>query len=348
MTLLLHCGYHKTASSYLQSCFASHRELLAKHGIHYPDDPRQKDAAKGIPTAGNGAVLCQALLKQNVDDCRQLLRRYFAKAKEKGANKVLLSAEGFFTYFSRYEGAKLLMESAKLEGFQTIRAFIFFRPPVEHAVSVYCHRAASGKLPPFVQWLETGFETPKWMDQFADHFGSTSIDWQVRLFQPKIDNIVKVLFSDWMHIQDELDLSALPSQVNVSITMGEAELVSEFNQKHPGCGRYVSAALKTVPAKAKADESDLKKRTVRQAAAYFQRHHSVMEKINRLLPPNQQLSIPEVQEEEAKTLRPVFSPAQVIASGEGLEDFKNSRTLQGRFGRFLNRTFKPLSQRLPA
>jgi hypothetical protein len=36
-TIILHCGIHKTGSSYLQTILASNRDVLAAHSIHYPD-----------------------------------------------------------------------------------------------------------------------------------------------------------------------------------------------------------------------------------------------------------------------------------------------------------------------
>jgi hypothetical protein len=103
MTLYLHCGYHKTASSYLQSCFASKKALLAKHGIFYPDDPRQVDSARGIPTAGNGAELAQALLALNSRRALEMLKDYARHARCMGLGAVLLSTEGFFSSFAREE-----------------------------------------------------------------------------------------------------------------------------------------------------------------------------------------------------------------------------------------------------
>ncbi|MGX7872041.1 hypothetical protein ACVDG5_003295 [Mesorhizobium sp. ORM6] len=35
--IILHCGIHKTGSSYLQNMLASNRNILADHSIHYPD-----------------------------------------------------------------------------------------------------------------------------------------------------------------------------------------------------------------------------------------------------------------------------------------------------------------------
>lgn len=35
--MILHCGVHKTGSSYLQTLLASNRDILAAHSIHYPD-----------------------------------------------------------------------------------------------------------------------------------------------------------------------------------------------------------------------------------------------------------------------------------------------------------------------
>jgi hypothetical protein len=120
MTLYLHCGYHKTASSYLQSCFASKKALLAKHGMFYPD------SARGIPTAGNGAELAQALLALNSRRALEMLKDYARHARCMGLGAVLLSTEGFFSSFAREESLAMFANLALQSGFQNVNAILFF------------------------------------------------------------------------------------------------------------------------------------------------------------------------------------------------------------------------------
>lgn len=347
MTLLLHCGYHKTASSYLQTCFARNRPLLKQHGIHYPNDPRQQQAALGIPTAGNGAVLYDALVRGDESKTHHYLRRYLAEAKTLGHHSLLLSTESFFVTFAEPAARSLLLQAAKEEGVRVIRALLFFRNPVDHAISVYCHRAASGKLPPFALWLEEEFATPNRMNSFADNFRLGGVDWHLRRFQPRIDSIAQVAFSDWLRISAALDLSGMQAPVNVSISIAESALLREFHALFPGCARYLSRRLKMLPRELKANESPLRGLYEREAAAYFQRHRAMIEKINRLLPPDQPLELPPVEEPLEEKVPPnTFSNAQMLACANGLLDFRQSRTLGGRFKRLLQRSRRALGWRI--
>ena len=344
MTLLLHCGYHKTASSYLQTCFARNRQLLNQHGIHYPNAPRQKQAALGIPTAGNGAELYDALAMGDGNKTRRYLRRYLAEAENLGHHSLLLSTESFFVTFADPAARSLLLQAAHEEGVRGIRALLFFRDPVDHAISVYCHRAASGKVPPFAHWLEERFATPKRMDSFADNFQLGGVDWFLRRFQPRIDSISQVAFSDWLRIPGALDLSSVRATVNVSISIAESELLREFHAQFPGCARYLSHRLKMLPRELKADDSQLRRLYERDAAAYFQRHRAVIEKINRLLPPDQPLELGPVAPGEENAPPNTFSNAQLVACANGLLDFRESRTLGGRFKRFMHRSCRDLGR----
>lgn len=339
MTLLLHCGYHKTASSYFQACFARGNGLLLKNGIHHPDDPLQEKVAKGKPTAGNGDPLCQALLKLDEEKSRKLLRRYFKEAQERGAKSVLLSTEGYFTCFANRAIVDLFMKLVKAEGFQSTRALIFFRDPVDHAISVYCHRAPSGKLPAFSNWLEKNFETPLRMDAFATHLNVMPVEWQIRKFQPKVKDIATVCFTDWLKIPEAKELSKQTPEVNVSLSISECELIRDCQRSFPGSGRYVGRSLKEVDRKLKPGETALRKSYEHQAAGYFQRHQAILEKINLLLPPDEQLSLTLVSgDADAPAPAPVFASAQVVACAEGILAYKRSRTAGGRLRRYLNRT----------
>lgn len=337
MILHLHCGFHKTGSSYLQSCFASQKEMLGKHRIFYPDDPRQSDAAMGRPTAGNGALVADALLKSDPERCRSLLKRYAAQAKAASATAVLLSTEGFFSAFSREQGLKMLVELAREAGFKVIRALTFFRDPVEHVISVYCHRAASGKLPAFKEWLENRFETPGLMRSFAGHHARFPVEWQFHRFQPMVRDITTVAFADWLQIAEKPDLSKLPQQVNVSISISEAEVLRLFHARFPDCGRHLSECLKTLKKSQKADETELRRHYEDVAVRWFQNHRDTIDAINQLLTPDQPLRLSTPSDEPVPMPAPLLSASQTLACAQGLIQHRRSRSPLSRLKRFFRR-----------
>jgi hypothetical protein len=224
-------------------------------------------------------------------------------------------------------------------GFQNVNAILFFRDPVEHAISVYCHRAASGKVPGFEEWIETRFETPALMRSFARHCWSAPIKWQFERFQPKIEKIETVAFVRWLGITEAIEFSNLPVQVNVSINVDECELVRAFQARHPGCGRYISDAIKALCRGRQDEASFLRQDHELIAAAFFKRHLDVLDAVNRLLPVNQKLVLTERSRTISLSSASLFTIEQSVACAQGLLDFRKSRTLRSRFSRFIRRAW---------
>lgn len=96
--LILHIGGGKTGSSYLQYCFATHRDALARLGVHYPDDATLAQARDAIPTSGNGVTLGR-LLASDVADARDnihaLIERALIETAPQAADRpdILISSE---------------------------------------------------------------------------------------------------------------------------------------------------------------------------------------------------------------------------------------------------------------
>jgi hypothetical protein len=91
--LILHIGDGKTGSSFLQHCFAAHRQALAGMGVHYPDDGSISKAAQGLPTAGNAKELGR-LLNRPLEEVEHELEAYLAPLfQAANGGDVLVSSE---------------------------------------------------------------------------------------------------------------------------------------------------------------------------------------------------------------------------------------------------------------
>lgn len=161
--LVLHIGAHKTATSYLQRLFHRNRELLAKHGIIYPDvGPNRAHHilvtpwidVPEIPASYYGRRnLSQWLRSEKIFD--SFFERIIAKhAGQKGT--VFLSAE----VFSRAEPQCVDMRdlAQRLKAFEDVRIVYTVRHQVEYIQSIWLQLAKNNKAPRFDEFLKAALE----------------------------------------------------------------------------------------------------------------------------------------------------------------------------------------------
>lgn len=82
MKLYLHCGYHKTGSSFLQTLFARNRKLLEDHGFFFPEGNKDEDMLKGNISAGNGWLLSEYLKNKEQAEVTEYLKKDLKKPKK--------------------------------------------------------------------------------------------------------------------------------------------------------------------------------------------------------------------------------------------------------------------------
>ncbi|CAH7382867.1 hypothetical protein VCHA54P489_80172 [Vibrio chagasii] len=94
MKLLLHIGFHKTGTTFLQSTFQNNRELLEKKGLYYPSHGSFSNS-KGEAISGHDKLVEGAILGKGV---KELL-----PDMDKPISSVMLSAENLTHPFSPYK-----------------------------------------------------------------------------------------------------------------------------------------------------------------------------------------------------------------------------------------------------
>lgn len=130
--VLLHCGLHKTGTSYLQQVFRENSALLARHGIHYPIGPNAY-----IQRTGNHSVIA-ANYQQGIDVTAHFQSHV---TMESDAPCLLISGEEF---------SRLLLRNSFLEEFLRATSdaevkFVFYLRRQDHLrESVYAQSVKNG------------------------------------------------------------------------------------------------------------------------------------------------------------------------------------------------------------
>ncbi|WP_157014694.1 hypothetical protein [Mesorhizobium xinjiangense] len=128
--IIIHCGLHKTGTSYLQQMFFANRVALARHSIHYPSFKSPAgDIYEGnhsVTVAGiNKSLQVEATLSRSLD-------------LESDCDCLLISGEGFL----KIENHSAFLESLRRSAPNARIQLIFYLRRFDHLIEgVYIQRA---------------------------------------------------------------------------------------------------------------------------------------------------------------------------------------------------------------
>jgi hypothetical protein len=342
MKLFLHCGYHKTGSSFLQSLFALNREVLVENGIWFPYSEREDDMLAGRISPGNATGLLEALNKGEPEGTLNFLAKCADEAKKRECSIVLLSAEGLFHSFGKEGSLENLAASAAKAGFDNIHGLVYFRDPVQHALSVYKHRGKRGTLPAFEDWINDGYETPGLQEKFLEAKDRYPIQWSVRKYHKDSEFMARSAFKEWLNIP----VPELPEDdsVNPSLTLTEIELLRTIYETIPQIIPILSDELKKIPLNERKGDRGFERYSESKAAGRLFVRKNLFEKLNRIMPENESLIL-EVPDKDDTVVKPVglsLTPAQVLVLARSSEIFYRSK----RFPNRLSDTARKVVRRL--
>lgn len=287
-TLNLHCGYHKTGSSYLQSILAANRAFLQAHGVFYPAHASDHRAARGQATAGNGQEFALALREMNEAKVAATVQQLAEDCRAGSAQMALMSAEALFhTFGLRPEALHLLSAHARQSGFERTRLLLFVREPAAHALSVYRHRAKGKYLDHPEEWVESGYETLNLMGNFLDELQSVEgLDCTMRRYGDQ-QILNSAFFEDWLQVPVP---PAKPNgRVRESLRLSEVLAIQAMEQVHPGSALDLAVALQALEATERADDVDLLQATTCRVARRMNKWSDQISRIDDRLPSSDRL-----------------------------------------------------------
>jgi len=319
MKLFLHCGYHKTGSSFLQTLFSRNRDYLQKNGYHFPVASREYDMQSGNVSPGNGPELAAALKHNNSRESSELIAGYVADAQKKGCGAVLLSSENFFHAFEKQHALECLTKVCKENHITEILALLYLRDPVSHALSTYKHRAKKGRIPDFTEWLRNEYETTRLTERFMEYKDQFPVEWTCRKYRSDSLHMAKSAFADWL----ALETPEIPEddRVNTSLTLSELMTIQTLNENRPGLIPFVQQAFAEIPAGKKGNDVELSRWFNSIAYSVLSDHSGLITKVNDMLPDDEPLTLQPVEAETGSSVHNeiVLSKTQVKAFTEALE-----------------------------
>lgn len=245
MKLFLHAGLNKTGTSYLQRLFQANQAHLAKNRISY---------FEGQDISGNAGKLSYALRARETKALRDTLKRHRAAGDRLGCDTVLMSSELMYHDFILPEQRAELLTQIDAAGFEPPHILLFFREPVSHSISTYCHRSGIRDLGSFQDWVTTKYEFPRELRHFMATVDSTP---EVKLYLRPYGR--KTLVADtcaWLGITDLPQ--ALHGDVNSSVNVGEAALLNWLRGVNPQAAARLRAGLKVLPNEVKSQDTKIR------------------------------------------------------------------------------------------
>lgn len=231
--LLIHAGGGKTGSCALQSFFALNADLLATHGIDYPDEGNNAYAAGGGETAGNSHLAAVDLLQHGIQldpeaspgHFRNLLDRVAASQ----APRVLISSE---TWDAIPAGFLARMIELFAERDTTVTFISYVRSLAEQLVSAWLQLVRMGVcLDDFHTFCENA-STASFGYALSRKFPDLPTDHGTRLLVKSYDHCRSRLCADFTEDVLGIDAGACQfheKEVNLSLGWPEADLVRSSN-----------------------------------------------------------------------------------------------------------------------
>jgi hypothetical protein len=204
--IILHIGTHKTGTSAVQYFLQLNREVLAKKGIHYACFARSKNANGLGPLVAKGHSV----------PVREFVARHAEEAHQKGANRILISAESLFamsTFFHKLNGRcsdYWKLESAAIDLFRgvmpqdtPIKLIVFFRRQDTFLESIYCQMLSEDRK--FTMNIKEFYVFMREALDYHEHLSMWSTvfpDFTVRTYEEASKNVVDFFLRTALEVND--------------------------------------------------------------------------------------------------------------------------------------------------
>lgn len=294
MKLYLHCGYHKTGSSFLQTVFAQKKDFLINNGIFFPVAREGRNMLEAKISPGNGIKLVYSLRENDEHETLRLLEGWIKDADSEKCSSLLISAEGLFHTFSKDGTIKLLYDISLKLGIEDIKFLLFFRDPIKHAFSVYKHRGKHGKITDFKNWIKNDYETLNLTREFLNNYYDYKIDWHLRKYTSDSSLLIEIVFKEWLELSPPEIVEE--KRVNASLTLSEILVLSEARRlvSHYSI-REIYDSLIRLPNSEKANDAILKKYYSEVVYNALIGYNEVINDVNSVLPAKEKLEFKSVE-----------------------------------------------------
>lgn len=251
--LFLHIGTEKTGSSYIQSLFALNREQLLISGIYYPVDHKwEKEMLAGRISPGNGESFLYLLKNNDWKGVKEMFSIYSQACTRNSCHSILISNENLIEPLSTNDQLKKLMECCRDLVIDSVQFLLVLRDPVEQAISLYKHRAKSGKVNEAAIWLKQDYKLPFHLSAFFEQASSIGIDCIVKRYKKSSLYLTKLFFLQWLGV--DWPSNWKDTIVNPSLSFSELALLSKLRTASSSLVPLIYQRFLSIPNHIKSDD----------------------------------------------------------------------------------------------
>jgi hypothetical protein len=297
MKLYLHIGTEKTGSSHLQSMSAINRTILQQNGIWFPSEGKN-DAllVKGEISAGNAQSLTDALHTNNLSACESFVAQRVEETIQKSCHSLFLSNELLLIALAKDNKLNQFVSMLKKMGISDVKFLLFLRDPVNHALSLYKHRAKNGNALDIEEWPKKHYVYGGALVSFLEQAQLEKINLETRKFSKEKGALEKILFKEWLNIQE--DLIPPPKIVNPSLSLSELILLKKVRQHQPYLVNVLYGNLIKINKKDKCENSSIEQYHKQSLSNQIVNYRRTWKICNQFLPVDEKIAIPQKSENQ--------------------------------------------------
>ena len=233
--IYIHIGFNKAASSYFQEILRLNDNLLRKNNFYYPFEKKNLIKEHTLQK-GNGIELMRYLRKSEWIKIEKYLIKIYKNAPE--GSDSFISNESILPFLIEENNLKRLEDLIFKIGFNNLSYIIFFRNLYHHAISAYCHRAGTGRMNNFENWI---YNKEKNNTLYMERYEIWEQLYKLNknfLVGDRIPNIKSILVgtdldSQISNLLKIKNLKKPTKKVNISISLDEAILINKIFEYSP-------------------------------------------------------------------------------------------------------------------
>lgn len=249
---------------------------------------------QGLISPGNAGNLEHLLKSDDAKGLKELIHSWKTSAVKENCNKILISAESLVHRLAIEGNEQMLVDAANDLNIKKVHALGFFRDLVEHALSTFKHRAKTGKIPDFNDWISNVYETPDLIKKILHVSAKGQIMWTFKKFEKNSDVLLNAFYNDWLSIPPPLHTEK--PAVNESLTLSEILLMNHIVKVYPKVSDFFVDAFKSLPSAQKGNDKLLEQRFKIIASQALAVHESLIQQFNQRFSSNESLQIGSFQE----------------------------------------------------
>ena len=314
MKLLIHVGTEKTGSSYLQKLCAKNRQSLKECGYWFPRAGRIDEEMLQTWTIspGNAGDLARHVESGDWSTVSSWLE---SRVREAGANdchRLLLSHELIFAALSHQGVIEQFEQSAAKAGIDDIDCLLMIRDPVDHALSLYKHRAKGGTTVSIEEWITKGYPLPQQLAGFLNEIDCSAVRLSLRKYEKAKGSIESAFFQDWLKI--DTPPNRIESLVNPSLTLSELAVIQHVVATRPRDHHAFYSSFQAVSVVKKANDGSVEQLATAHLENYLCQFNKFWKELDARLVSDGGLNVPRKDTfDDVGVPKYTFSDAQIRA-----------------------------------